>query len=119
MVKNLAPATEEFNLSVAEVSKGLLALVENEPAKALQVSLKLVQLQKGKAEIEQILGAVIGEEETSELINAIKVLIESELNYLQARTLSGEQEELLKGAIEQYQAEDYQEALENIWMISN
>ena len=119
MVKNLASATEEFNKSVAEVSKGLLALVENEPKKALQVTRELVQLQKGKAEIEQILGAVIGEEETSELINAIKVLIEGELNDLQTRTLTSEQKELLKQAIEQYQAQEYQQALENIWMISN
>ena len=119
MVKNLASATEEFNKSVAEVSKGLLALVENEPKKALQVTRELVQLQKGKAEIEQILGAVIGEEEAPELTNALKVLVEAELNDLQERTLTNEQEELLKQAIEQYQAEDYQEALENIWMISN
>jgi len=119
MVKNLASATEEFNLSVAEVSRGLLALVENEPKKALQVSRELVQLQKGKAQIEQILGATIGEEETSELTNALKVLVEAELNDLQKRTLIDEQEELLKQAFDAYQEEDYQKALENIWMISN
>ena len=119
MVKNLASATEEFNLSMAEVSKGLLALVENEPKKALQVTRELVQLQKGKAEIEQILGAIIGEEEAPELTNALKLLVEAELNDLQERTLTNEQKELLKQAIEQYQAQEYQQALENIWMISN
>ena len=119
MVKNLASATEEFNKSIAEVSKGILALVENEPEKALQASYELVQLQKGKAEREQILGAVIGEEETSELISAIKILVESELNDLLKRTLTDEQEELLKEAIGAYQTENYQKALENIWMISN
>lgn len=118
-VKNLASATEEFNLSLAEVSRGLLALVENEPEKALQVTRELVQLQKGKAQIEQILGATIGEEETSELTNATKILVEAELNDLKERTLTAEQKELLKEAIGAYQAEDYQKALENIWMISN
>jgi len=119
MVKNLSQATQEFNQSVAEVSKSLLALVENEPQKALQVSRELVQLQKGKAEIEQILGAVIGEQETSELTNATKILLESELSDLLKRTLTDEQEELLKEAIGAYQAQNYQKALENIWTISN
>ena len=118
-VKNLSQATQEFNQSVAGVSKGLLALVENNPEKALQVSRELVQLQKGKAQVEQILGAVIGEEETSELTNLIKVLVEAELNDLKERTLTDTQEELLSQAVTFYEAEDYARALESIWMISN
>lgn len=118
-VKNLSQATEEFNLSVAEVSKGFLALVENEPEKALQVSRELVQLQEGKAQVEQILGAVIGEEETSSLINLTKTLVEAELNDLQERTLTDEQGALLTQAVTFYEQEDYARALENIWMISN
>ena len=118
-VKNLSQATKDFNLSVSEVSKDLLALVENEPDKALQLSLKLVQLQKGKAQIEQILGAVIGEEETLELTNATKTFVESELTYLLNHTLTEEQNALLRKALFDYQAEDYGAALEKIWAISN
>ena len=118
-VKNLSQATQEFNLRVAEVSKGLLQLVENEPDKALQASRELVQLQKGKAQIEQILGAAIGKKETSKLTSATKILVEAELNDLVERTLTNEQEELLEEAIAAYQAEDYEAALEKIWMISN
>lgn len=118
-VKNLPQATKDFNQSVAEVSKGLLALVENEPDKALQLSRKLVQLQEGKAQIEQILGATIGVEEALELTNATKVLIEAELEDLETRTLTSTQEELLKQAVVAYEAGDYAEALENIWSISN
>ena len=118
-VKNLSSATKEFNLSVAEVSKDLLALVENEPKKALQASRELVQLQKDKAQIEQILGASIGVEETLELTNATKALVESELNDLVIRSLTSEQKELLEQAIIAYQAEDYGLSLENIWSISN
>tara|TARA_Y100000310_G_scaffold279430_2_gene298536 strand:+ start:856 stop:1611 length:756 start_codon:yes stop_codon:yes gene_type:complete len=118
-VKNLSQATQEFNQSVAEASKGLLALVEKEPEKALQASRELVQLQKDKAQIEQLLGAAIGEKEASELTNATKVLVESELNDLVERTLTSEQKELLRQAIVAYQQEDYEIALENIWSISN
>jgi len=118
-VKNLPQATKEFNQSVAEVSKGLLLLVENEPDKALQVSRKLVQLQKDKAQIEQILGAVIGGEGLLELENTTKILVEAELNDLLERTLTEDQEELFEQAIAFYQAGDYEKALENIWTISN
>ena len=119
MVKNLPQATKDFNQSMAEASKGLLALVENEPDKALQLSLKLVQLQKDKAQIEQILGAAIGVEETLELTNATKVLVEAEIEDLQERTLTEKQEELLQEAIAAYEAKDYEKALESIWSISN
>ena len=119
MVKNLPQATKDFNQSMADVSKGFLAFMENEPDKALQLSRELVQLQKGKAQIEQILGAVIGEEETLELTNATKVLVEAEIEDLQERTLTEKQEELLQKAIAAYEAEDYQKALESIWSISN
>ena len=119
MVKNLSQATKDFNQSMAEASKGLLALVENESDKALQFSREIVQLQKGKAQIEQILGAVIGEEETLELTNATKVVVEAEIEDLQERTLTDEQEELLDEAVAAYEAEDYQKALESIWSISN
>ncbi|MCH7828889.1 hypothetical protein IH982_03470 [Patescibacteria group bacterium] len=118
-VKNLPQATKDFNLSVTEVSKGLLALVENEPDKALQLSRELVQLQKDKAQIEQILGAAIGEEEALELTNATKVFVESELTYLLNHTLTEEQNALLRKALFDYQAEDYEAALEKIWAISN
>lgn len=119
MVKNLPQATKDFNQSMADVSKGLLALVENEPDKALQLSRELVQLQKGKAQIEQILGAAIGVEETLEFTNTIKVWVEAEIEDLQESTLTEKQEELLLKAIAAYEAKDYQKALVSIWSISN
>lgn len=118
-VKNLVSATQEFNHSVVEASKGLLELVENEPDKALQASRELVQLQKGKAQIEQILGVAIGGEEVAELESATKILVEAELNDLVERTLTADQEDLLEQAIVAYQAGNYETALEHIWSISN
>lgn len=118
-VKNLSFATKEFNQSVAQVSKGFLLLVEKEPAKALQASRELVQLQKDKAQIEQLLGVSIGGKEVSSLENTTRILVEAELNDLVTRTLSEEQKELLEQAIIAYQAVDYEQALEGIWSISN
>lgn len=119
-VRNLFSATQEFNQSVAQVSKDLVALVENEPKKALQVSRELVQLQKGKAQIEQVLGASsLGKEENFELQNATRVLVEIEFADLTTRTLNKEQEELFKEAIKAYKDQRYEEALEYVWLIAN
>jgi hypothetical protein len=118
-VKNLSFATQEFNQSVAEVSKGFIALVENEPKKALRVSKKLVQLQKDKAQIEQVLGASLGGNENSELREATRILVEMELNDLTARTLSKDQKTLLENANGAFKKGEYENALEMIWEISN
>lgn len=118
-VKNLSSATQAFSQSVAEVSKDFLALVENDPDKALQASRELVQLQKDKAQIEQILGAEIGGKELSELQSVTKFLVESELNDLLERTLTAEQKGLLEQAIVAYQSGNYEVALEKIWEVSN
>jgi uncharacterized protein YoxC len=118
-VANLPESIREFNASVAEVSKGFSQLVEKEPGKALQASRELVQLQKDKARVEQILGAVIGEQENSEIQNSTRILVEAELTDLTERTLQEEQKELLIEAIMAYQKGDYENALEFIWRISN
>jgi len=118
-VRNLSSATQEFNQSVETATKGFLALVENEPKKALQVSRELVQLQRGKTEIEQTLGASLGEEENSELQNATRILVEMEFADLTTRTLSAEQEELFKQAVSAYKEQRYEQALEYVWLIAN
>lgn len=118
-VRNLSTATEEFTRSVADVSRSLKALVEQEPAKALQASRELVQLQKDKAQLEQILGAVLGEVESSELMNATRILALTELKDLTTRTLNEKQETLLEEALRAYADSDFERALELVWQISN
>lgn len=119
LAENLSETIKEFKLSVGEVSKNFSALVENEPSKALQTGRELVQLQKDKAAVEQVLGTAIGGEESSEIYNTTKILVESELTYLLNHTLTEEQKILLREALLDYQAEDYGVALETIWKISN
>ena len=118
-VKNLPATIEEFESSVAEVSRELTELVGTEPKKALQLSRRVVQLQESKAQVEQILGASIGGEQVDGLRNATKALIEYEIADLAERTLTEDQEALFATAREAFEKEDYQAALESIWMISN
>lgn len=118
-VKNLSETIKEFKASVGEVSKNIAGLVEKDPSKALQAGMELVQLQKDKAVIEQILGTAIDEETATELKNATKYLVENELEDLLTRTLTEEQKTLLEEGIIAYQTEDYESALEKVWNISN
>lgn len=118
-VKNLSETIKEFKASVGEVSRNIAGLVDKEPGKALQAGRDLVQLQKDKAAIEQILGTALDGETATELKNATKYLVENELEDLLTRTLKAEQKKLLEEAIMAYQAEDFETALEKVWMISN
>ena len=118
-VKNLSETIKEFKASVEEVSKNVAVLVDKEPGKALQAGMELVQLQKDKAAIEQILGTALDGDTAKELKSATKYLVENELEDLLTRTLTEEQKDLLEAGIIAYQAEDYEVALEKIWNISN
>jgi len=118
-VRNLSETIKEFKANVGEVSKNIAGLVDKEHGKALQAGLELVQLQKDKAAIEQILGTALDGDTEKELKNATKYLVENELEDLLTRTLTEEQKELLEAGIIAYQAEDYETALEKVWTISN
>lgn len=127
-VKNAANAQDSATLSIAikefaeiakSASKESMQLVEKEPSRALQAGLELVQLQKDKAAIEQILGTALDAETGEELKNATKYVVENELEDLLTRTFAKDQKKLFEEAIIAYQAEDYETALERIWQLTN
>ncbi|MDO8474017.1 MAG: hypothetical protein Q7S62_00460 [bacterium] len=118
-VRNLSETVKEFKENVGRVSRNIALLVDKEPGKALQAGLELVQLQKDKAAIEQILGTALDGDTEKELKSATKYLVENELEDLLTRTLTDEQKKLLEEGIIAYQVEDYESALEAVWKISN
>jgi len=63
------------------------------------------------------LGVVIGESE--ELDNALSQLVGREIKDLKNRTLTEDQEKLLAEAKEDFEAGNFNEALEKIWLLSN
>ena len=117
-VKNLPSTIREFEMSVEKASRSLAELVEKDPEKALQVGREIVQLQKAKSEIEQILGTKIGEDQEVELTNSTRKVVEYELAYLETRSLTEEQKELFESAKISAEQEDYAAALETIWILS-
>ncbi len=117
-VKNLASAIQVFENNIAVASREIQELVENRSLGALQATMEIVQLQKDKAVVEQILGTVIGNE-NGELESAIKLLVENELSDLQQRSLTERQEALVAEALASYEVGEYGTALESIWRVSN
>ena len=97
-VKNLPSAIQEFEANASRISEGFIAIVENQPEKALQASRQMVQLQKEKSEVERILGTKIGEEQDEEIENATRRLVEYEFSYLETRSLTDGQEQQLESA---------------------
>ncbi|OHA67118.1 MAG: hypothetical protein A3C82_02620 [Candidatus Wildermuthbacteria bacterium RIFCSPHIGHO2_02_FULL_47_12] len=118
-VRNLSETIKEFKASVGEVSKNIAGLVDKDSGRALQAGRDLVQLQKDKAAIEQILGTALDGDTEKELKSATKYLVENELEDLLTRTLTEAQKALLEEGIMAYQAENYELALEMVWKISN
>lgn len=117
-VKNLPLAIQEFEANASRISEGFIAIVENQPEKALQASRQVVQLQKEKSEVEKILGTKIGEEQEEEIENATRRLVEYEFSYLETRSLTQEQEKLFESAKTSAAEGDYATALEIVWTLS-
>lgn len=117
-VQNLSPAIKEFETSVSGASKSLVKITEKEPQKALQAGKDILQLQKEKERLEQVLGTSLGVEETKELTNATKRLVEIELDNLTTRTLTDTQLKIFIEAKAAYEEGNYNLALEHIILLS-
>ncbi len=117
-VKNLPSAIQEFEANASKISEGFVAIVENQPEKALQASRQMVQLQNEKSEVEKILGTRIGEEQEKGIENATKKLVDYEIVYLETRSLTEAQKELFEKAKLLVGEGDYAKALEIIWELS-
>ncbi len=108
--KDLAAAIKGYQNRVSQVSGALPGLVDQTPRVALQAGRTLLELQKEKLELEQVLGTSIGENDS--LAEATKLVVESELKDLKTRTLNEEQTALVSAANGAFEAGDYEAALE-------
>ena len=108
-----------LSIRFVQVSNTFAQLVKNEPKKALQASREIVQLQREKSQLEKTLGAKFNTQESNNLEAATKILVQNEIADLDSRTLTAEQLILLNDAKNAYVKNDYQTALEKIWILSN
>ena len=110
-VKKIAPALLEFQANISVAAENL--------TKTKQVDVKKIvaetkKIEENKQKIEA-LGVVVGE--TKELNDALSQLVKREIEYLEERTLTKDQEEVLILVKEDFEAEDYMGALEKILLL--
>jgi TolA-binding protein len=112
-VKKLAPAIDEFQKTLSQATQNL----KESPELNKEIIDQAKKIVESKEKIEETLGTQIGE--TEELENIIKELVGREIKDLENRTLTEEQTKLLEEAKEFFNAGDYSQALDKIWLISN
>lgn len=124
-VRNLEPTIKEFQLNIVQATKNLEEMTFNVTSSDFAILKEIViesqRLEKNKEKVEQVLGAIIGD--TEELTNAILQLEKQTAAYLIAdlsqRTLSEEKQGLFEEAKQDFEAGNYSQALEKIWMLHN
>src|SRR4030042_905320 len=107
----LAPVIEEFQKNLSQAAKDLKE-PKTIPKEMVEQTKKL---EENKQKIKS-LGVLIGE--TQELDNALSQLVEREIKDLENRTLTENQQQILEKAKENFEAENYSQALEKILEIS-
>jgi len=115
-VKNLAPAINEFQASVSKAAESLTkAGAEKNPQLVKEIVLEVKKLEE-KTEKVKALGIEVGKNE--QLDNALAKLVEREIEELEGKTLTEDQEKVLTQAKEDYQNGNYSYALEKILLLS-
>ncbi len=112
--KNLAPALNEFQLSLNEAVKGLKA--DGNASKLTKDLVKETEKLQANKEKVEAMGVVVGE--TKGLNEALGQLMEQEIKSLEASTLSESQLKLLEEVKAEYAAGNLELALENLLLLT-
>jgi hypothetical protein len=111
-IANLGPAINEYQETVSKAAESLAKL--NDPNME-EIASAIKELEE-KEEIVKSLGIEIGE--TEELNNVLAEIVGNEIDELESRELTIEQEELLIKIKQDYEQGNYSQALENILLFN-
>lgn len=110
--KKIASGMNEFKSSLVQAAKNI---------KSGTISKEIIdqakQIAEKKAEVEKTLGVIVGD--SDDLDNAIRDLVNREITDLEKRTMTEIQTAFLNSAKEAIESGDYNQALEDVWLISN
>ena len=120
-IEKLKPAIAEVNQTIPETARTIQKITKekNNIENVKEIVKKVDEIEKTKKEV-QALGVVVGDDELEKTSQELrKELVEEELKDLEKRSLTDNQKELLEKAKEYYQKENYSEALEIIFYLTN
>ena len=109
-VKKLATAMDELQISVAEAAKDLVKIKKIDEETIVQVK----RMEELKEDVEQVLAVKIETSEYEEYDNALAQLVEGLILDLENSTLNEEKRESLEQAKQDFENEEYSEALTKI-----
>ncbi len=121
-IKSLAPsAISEFQTNITEAAKNLSYIKEpqNHPEMIKEVVGYVKKIKENKIRLEAVLAGSTDVGGTEELDNALAKLAEKEIEALEKRILTEEQEQALVAIKEDYGAGNYDSALEKLILINN
>ncbi len=107
--ERIEPATEELQATITEAAEKLTQKTEQNPKAIREVAFEIKEFEDKKS-ILATRGALT-DEETEDLDNALKQVIEREIEKLEDSTLTEEQEEILEQAKQDFENKDYSQAL--------
>lgn len=110
-VRKLAPAMDEFRANASAAAKNF--------TNVKKISKEIVvQIQKFEENVEKVEKALATKIDTEEYDNALPQLVEREILELEEKTLSEDDEVILRAARQDFEAGDYSEALIKMLVLS-
>lgn len=113
-VRKLAPAMDEFRANVSAAAKNLT----NVKKISKEIVAQIQKLEENEEELGKILATKVGNEEYEEYNIALAQLVERQILELEEKTLSKDDEVILKAARQDFESGDYSEALIKILVLS-
>jgi len=120
--QNLSQNIKEFQTNITEATKSLSAMDANlDPAAVKEIVAQTKKLEANRLKVETALGAKVGdtEEFDSVLLQLEKQMAGYLITDLESRTLSEGDQILLTEAKTYFEAGNYSQSLEQIWLLSN
>lgn len=113
-VRKLAPAMDEFRANVSAAAKNL----PNVKKISKEIVVQIQKLEENEEELGKILATKVGNEEYEEYNIALAQLVERQILEMEEKTLSKDDEVILKAARQDFESGDYSEALMKILVLS-
>ena len=110
--KNLAPTINEFQATISEAARDLAKIdaTTSSPTVIKKIAEEAKKIKENQEKVRS-LGVVVGEEQTEELENAVKNIVESLIQDLEGRTLTEEKAIVLNQMKELFKEGEYLDAL--------
>lgn len=118
--QNIEPAMKEFQASISQAAKDLVASITNKDEQSIKdIAMEVKKIEDTKKELKTLGVNLEATEETKELSDAIAPLVQREIEDLEKTKLTEEKELKVEEIKELYAAGEYYSALEKILTINN